>query len=490
MGRLGWMPLLLAALLPHLSSQDGDIAAHRRFEYKFSFKGPHLSFPIGDVPFWSHFGDAIPGLEEVRLVPSLRSKSGSMWTKYNASFEHWGVEISFRITGRGRNGADGLAVWYTRQRGDLGSVYGAADLWDGIGIFFDTFDNDDRKNNPIILVVGNNGKLIYDHSNDGASQVLGACVRNFRNTPHPFRARITYYKKTLSISINPGLSPEDTFYEPCTEVKNMVIPQVGFFGVSAATGGLADDHDVLSFLTFSLSDTWKEAPGAQIPDSEKERFQKDFDQFEKELEKQKEDFAKQHPQGRPPVEDLFESDSQRELEMVVDGQNRVLRELGRLSDRLDMASEEQKRQWDLLQRTMNNGTTTTVKGEQGQADSADLEAALNGRADLFQMLQEVRANIVKVTATAKDLHQSSGAGAVPHSSISDIKEHIDIVKRSLQSLAKNPAHGHRLMCPAAPAMPACVSSGSFLLFLLIQTICTMCYLAYRSKKEASLKKFF
>ncbi|XP_078541256.1 protein ERGIC-53-like [Lissotriton helveticus] len=490
MSLLGFIPLLLAAVpLPRLC-QSETLAAHRRFEYKFSFKGPHLSLPNGDVPFWDHYGDAIPGNEEVRLVPSLRSKSGSMWSKYNASFEHWEVQISFRITGRGRSGADGLAVWYTRQRGQTGSVYGASDLWDGVGIFFDTFDNDDRKNNPIILVVGNNGKLVYDHPNDGASQVLGACVRNFRNTPQPFRARITYYKKTLSIAINTGLTPGDDFYETCTEIKNMVVPSLGFFGVSAATGALADDHDVLSFLTFSLSDTWKEAADAQISDTEKDKFQKDFEHFQKELEKQKEDFQKQHPEDRPPVEDLFESDSQRELIMVLDGQNRVLQELGHLSERLTMVSEEQKRRWDFLWRNMANETTTTVKGGPGPAAGAAVEAALNGRADLLQKLEEVSANIGKITSKAKEMHQSAGSSAVPQSSISDIKEHIDVVKRSLQSLVKSPAHGHRPACPAAPLVPSCVSSGGFLLFLLMQTICTMCYLVYRTKKDASLKKFF
>lgn len=31
-------------------------APHRRFEYKYSFKGPHLSQSDGGIPFWIHTG--------------------------------------------------------------------------------------------------------------------------------------------------------------------------------------------------------------------------------------------------------------------------------------------------------------------------------------------------------------------------------------------------------------------------------------------------
>lgn len=34
----------------------GEETPHRRFEYKYSFKGPHLSQSDGSVPFWVHTG--------------------------------------------------------------------------------------------------------------------------------------------------------------------------------------------------------------------------------------------------------------------------------------------------------------------------------------------------------------------------------------------------------------------------------------------------
>lgn len=36
------------------------------------------------------------------------------------------------------------AVWFTAEQGLDGPVYGAADQWNGIGVFFDSFDNDGK----------------------------------------------------------------------------------------------------------------------------------------------------------------------------------------------------------------------------------------------------------------------------------------------------------------------------------------------------------
>jgi len=46
------------------------------------------------------------------------------------------------------------------------------------------------------------------------------------------------------------------------------LPKEGYFGVSAATGGLSDDHDVLKFLTHSLADPETDEP--EISAEEKE----------------------------------------------------------------------------------------------------------------------------------------------------------------------------------------------------------------------------
>lgn len=36
------------------------------------------------------------------------------------------------------------AIWYTENQGLDGPVFGSADTWNGVGIFFDSFDNDGK----------------------------------------------------------------------------------------------------------------------------------------------------------------------------------------------------------------------------------------------------------------------------------------------------------------------------------------------------------
>jgi len=52
--------------------------------------------------------DAIASEENVRITPSLRSQKGGIWTKERTNFDWWEAEVTFRVTGRGRVGADGL----------------------------------------------------------------------------------------------------------------------------------------------------------------------------------------------------------------------------------------------------------------------------------------------------------------------------------------------------------------------------------------------
>ena len=44
-----------------------------------------------------------------------------------------------------------------------GHVYGSVDRWIGLGLFFDSFDNDNKHNNPYIMAMTNDGTKNFDH---------------------------------------------------------------------------------------------------------------------------------------------------------------------------------------------------------------------------------------------------------------------------------------------------------------------------------------
>ena len=56
------------------------------------------------------------------------------------------------------------AIWFTEEKGTQGgNVFGGPDMWKGMGLFFDSFDNDNQHNNPYIMVMLNDGTRTYDH---------------------------------------------------------------------------------------------------------------------------------------------------------------------------------------------------------------------------------------------------------------------------------------------------------------------------------------
>jgi len=92
--------------------QNSQNPVLKRFEYKHSFRAPNLSQRDGTIPFWSVTGDAIASSEQLRLAPSMRSRKGIAWNKRALmESDNFELEVALKITGQGRIGADGMAIW-------------------------------------------------------------------------------------------------------------------------------------------------------------------------------------------------------------------------------------------------------------------------------------------------------------------------------------------------------------------------------------------
>ncbi|KAM6149569.1 protein ERGIC-53-like [Erethizon dorsatum] len=475
--------LFLLLLAPHgVEGGPPPLPPRRRFEYKLSFKGPRLAWPGAGIPFWSHHGDAIPGLEEVRLAPSLRNHSGAVWSRALVHFPAWEVETQMRVTGPGRRGTRGMVIWYTQDRGLVGSVPGWLASRDSVGIFFDS-STKDAQNSPTISVLAGDGHSPHEQLGNGGSRVLGSCHWDFRNRPHPFRARITYWRQRLRVSLSSGFTPSDP-EEVCVDVGPLLLTPRGYFGVSAATGTLADDHDVLSFLTFSLSEPGPEAPPGPFLETEQLHLARQLEGLQARLGLGTRKNTHPQPNARaqeggevlrqklhlpmplskkppkippvaplqlPPIPALSCSPGERlfDLQETLSRHVRILQALWGLSEHLAQVKKQWKQQL----------------GPPGWArDSAKVSTLLCGQRTLLQGLQEMRDVAAHMASETQVV--SLPVGTKHH--FLELDRILSLLHKDLQGTGKAAAKGPR---PPGwrPGSPACLQPGIFLLFLLIQT---------------------
>jgi len=165
---------------------------------------------------------------------------------------NWEVEVEFKITGTGNLYGDGMAMWVTTSRAEMGNVFGMKNEFEGLGIFFDTY-----KNNrpgvvfPYVMAMLGDGKTKYDQGNDGKDTELAGCsARGIRNSDNPTKAKVTYFQdKSLTVDL---MYKKEDEWTRCFEVPNVKLPQTSYLGFSAETGELSDNHDIISIETKNL----------------------------------------------------------------------------------------------------------------------------------------------------------------------------------------------------------------------------------------------
>ena len=169
---------------------------------------------------------------------------------------NWQIELEFEIHGSGNLHGDGFALWLTKERATQGPVFGSTDRFEGLGIFFDTYKNNrPGVSFPYVMAMMGDGQTTYDQAHDGkANELAGCSARGLRSAPVPTKARLTYFQdKSLSLELQ--YKSEDTWTE-CfnlsAEDSNIAIPSVAYLGLSAETGELSDNHDIISLKAENL----------------------------------------------------------------------------------------------------------------------------------------------------------------------------------------------------------------------------------------------
>ena len=76
----------------------------------------------------------------------------------------------------------------------------------------------------------------------------------YRNTPResPVEIRLRYLHRSLTLHMR---SPSRNFDVNCGTVEDIDLPQLWHFGITATTGQIVDNHDVLAFYVRPLGET-------------------------------------------------------------------------------------------------------------------------------------------------------------------------------------------------------------------------------------------
>ena len=223
------------------------------------------------VPEWETGGAAMVHRNFVRLTSDAQGHRGWVSNGVPLASRAWSVMLKFRVSGQNAQlYGDGLALWFVKNAAHVeGDVFGREDRWNGLGVFFDTFQNLDKAHHhkhPYISAVLNDGEQHYEplddtpvHSPSSAKHVIpgraegSGCSFDFRfsearddfSVLNATWAHLVYNDGRLTLSVRQAGAEH---WVECIAIDAPGLDGAHHFGLSAATGDLVDNHDVLALF--------------------------------------------------------------------------------------------------------------------------------------------------------------------------------------------------------------------------------------------------
>lgn len=280
---------------------------------------------------------------------------------------------------------------------------------------------------------------------------MSGCLRDFRNKPFPTRARVEYYQNTLTVLFHNGMTNNNDDYEMCLRAEGVVLPKNGYFGVSAATGGLADDHDVFHFLTTSLHTSPQNVDDVnRFNEADSQKLAQEYQDYQKKLDQQKEDYRREHPEAQKKVdemEDWFETDTQREMRQILQSQKQMVDYLKDLSRKMDEVVGRQERTLGLLSTQAGAphlagaaGAPPPPMGTGAEIQRHEVNTILNNQNIFLSTVREIRSIVGEVQARADAIIQNQAkqptaqihsAGYDVQSVINEMRDGMNVVKQGV-----------------------------------------------------------
>jgi mannose-binding lectin 2 len=211
---------------------------------------------------WKTSGAAVINSNFARLTPDRQSKKGALWSKKPLAVDSFSAILKFRISGQAKNFfGDGIALWIMQQSYyKEGSLHAVDEKFVGVGIIFDTFRNTETLNaHRDVTVIVNDGEKSWEMMTADVkgceAMVRYHSDRDDFSVSDSSRAKVVVENRGVTVYVDATNSGE---WSECVSLKDIDLPDFwarkAHIGLTASTGQLADNHDVLSLSTFSDSD--------------------------------------------------------------------------------------------------------------------------------------------------------------------------------------------------------------------------------------------
>jgi lectin, mannose-binding 1 len=366
-------------------TEEQDKRAKARIIEHHSLHPPHLRQTVGadDIPYWSYSGTTVVTDDYVRLTPDRQSAIGMIWNTEPLDLPAWEMVVGFRVHSKSGFGADGMALWIVDDiPAQKGGLFGHPHEFHGIGILFDSYDNDRYRDNPAVHVLYNpkGQQKDYNAQQDFRGQSVGTCYFDYRNTPKPTlaSARIRYHDNTLTVSISKHAERGEVL---CATVTDVQLPSGEYFiGFTAETGGISDHHDIHYLHVYPVSgvhydhDVYEHQPFSHHTEGEQKNYWRSKTPEEEAAEaaerKRQEEAAKSEGEARRlEAEEANKREVERRRVAALEKELDAMRKKAAEQETHYQKLQEQRERHREEQEQLKQGETAT----QGDRDDAAVE---------------------------------------------------------------------------------------------------------------------
>lgn len=261
---LAWRFVLLDILLGWNKSTffalDGSFNSGKPHYRRVELENHRIEMPFLDSvsfrsPNWNIAGDVVVDNQRfVALTSDKKHQAGLICNKNPLNAESFEIDLTFHINGHTKLSADGMAVWLTEKPSRIGDVFGGRGDYVGLGIFIDTFKNGPSGQFPFVSAQVGHGSDFYNKFEDGLHTQSAGCVSNSLLNPASGKTKMRIiYTKSGFLSVDFNYDPDNSDdWHNCFTISSVALPKTKYLGMSAESGELTENVEVLSNYVYGL----------------------------------------------------------------------------------------------------------------------------------------------------------------------------------------------------------------------------------------------